>query len=102
VDDWHLFASRGRPLKLQSYAEGRWHTANDGGKALLSAVDGSAVASISSRGLDFASMHAYARRIGGPALQKLTFHERAIGLKALAQYFGWQFYQCLFLKQLLQ
>lgn len=72
-------------MKLQSYAEGRWHTASDSGKALLSAVDGSAVASISSRGLDFAAMHGYARRIGGPALQKFTFHERASMLKALAQ-----------------
>lgn len=73
-------------MKLQSYAQGKWHTASEGGKPLLSAVDGTAVASISSRGLDFASMHAYARRVGGPALQKLTFHERAIMLKALAQF----------------
>src|SRR5436309_13352193 len=28
----------------------------------------------------------YARRVGGPALRKLTFHERALMLKAMAQY----------------
>ncbi|MFL6774685.1 MAG: phenylacetic acid degradation bifunctional protein PaaZ, partial [Sphingomicrobium sp.] len=36
-----------------------------------------------SGGLDFAGMLKHAREIGGPALRKLTFHERARMLKAL-------------------
>lgn len=73
-------------MKLQSFAENRWHTAKDSGRELLSAVDGEPVATISSLGLDFASMHSYARRVGGPNLRKYTFHERASMLKELAKY----------------
>ncbi|HMS02492.1 MAG TPA: phenylacetic acid degradation bifunctional protein PaaZ, partial [Gemmatimonadaceae bacterium] len=38
----------------------------------------------SSGGLDFAAMADYARTVGGPALRRLTFHERAAMLKAVA------------------
>ena len=69
---------------LESYAAGRWHTAPDEGTPLLSAVDGSEVARISATGLDLGEMVTYAREVGGPALAKLTFHERAAALKALA------------------
>jgi len=53
---------------------------------LTSAVDGEPVAAISSKGLDFAAMLEHAKRVGGPALRKLTFHERGDMLKALAKY----------------
>ncbi|WP_430335913.1 phenylacetic acid degradation bifunctional protein PaaZ [Rhodococcus sp. ACT016] len=69
---------------LQSYAQGRWHTAPDEGTPLLSAVDGREVARISSTGVDVPGMIDYARSVGGPALAKPTFHERAAALKALA------------------
>ncbi len=71
-------------IKLESFTNARWQAGNDEGKALRSAVDGSAIASISSRGLDFAGMLSYARDVGGPALRKMSFHERALMLKALA------------------
>ena len=54
MDHCRHIRHRGSNVKLQSYAEGKWHTASAGGKSLLSAVDGTAVASISSQGLDFA------------------------------------------------
>ena len=38
------------------------------------------------RGLDFAGMAEYARRVGGPALRRLTFHQRALMLKEMAKY----------------
>ena len=38
-----------------------------------------------SGGLDFGGMLNHARTVGGPALRKLTFHERAHMLKALGQ-----------------
>ena len=49
-----------------------------------SAVTGEVVAQTGSQGLDFAAMLDHARKVGGPALRKLTFHERAWMLKALA------------------
>ncbi|MCK8670948.1 phenylacetic acid degradation bifunctional protein PaaZ [Rhodococcus sp. HM1] len=69
---------------LQSYVQGRWHTAPDEGAPLLSAVDGHEVARISSTGVDVPGMIDYARTVGGPALAALTFHERAAALKTLA------------------
>ncbi len=71
---------------LGSYAEGRWVSGHGEGATLLSAVNGRAIANIQSDGLDFGAMANYARTVGGPALQQMTFHERALMLKALAQY----------------
>lgn len=68
---------------LESYAEGTWYSATDEGTPLLSAVDGSEIARVSSSGLDVAGMIDYARTVGGPALAALTFHERAALLKQL-------------------
>lgn len=68
---------------LESYAQGRWFAASDEGTPLLSAIDGTEVARISSSGLDVAGMIDYARTVGGPALAALTFHERAGILKQL-------------------
>src|SRR5690606_10025920 len=53
---------------------------------LFNAVTGEAVAEASSNGLDFKAMAAYARTVGGPKLRKMTFHERALMLKAVAKY----------------
>lgn len=71
-------------MNVQSYALGKWFTGADGHE-VCSAVTGEPVGIVSSRGLDFAAMLNYGRRAGGPALRKLTFHERALKLKALAQ-----------------
>lgn len=68
---------------LGSFAEGRWHTPVDG-RDVLDAVTGNVIAQISSEGLDFGAMMAYARNVGGPALRKMTFHQRALMIKALA------------------
>ena len=73
-------------MKLQNFAENDWFTASDNGKTLTSAVDGKTVASITSLGLDFAAMLAFARRTGGNNLRRYTFHERANMLKALAKH----------------
>jgi oxepin-CoA hydrolase / 3-oxo-5,6-dehydrosuberyl-CoA semialdehyde dehydrogenase len=72
-------------MTLQSYASGEWF-AGEGGDVVRHAITGEPVATVSSRGLDFAKMLDYGRRVGGPALRKLTFHERALKLKALAKY----------------
>ncbi|MDH3768470.1 MAG: phenylacetic acid degradation bifunctional protein PaaZ, partial [Gammaproteobacteria bacterium] len=72
-------------MRLESFAEGQWVAGRDDGPVLLSAVNGEPIASISSHGLNFADMVAYARRVGGPGLRKMTFHQRAAMLKALAK-----------------
>src|SRR6476659_4430733 len=68
---------------LESYAAGRWFRASDEGTPLLDASTGEEVARISSKGLDLGAMTSYARRVGGPAIRELTFHQRAALLKEL-------------------
>ena len=72
------------PITLQNYAEGKWVAGAGGLAELRSAIDGEVVALTSSQGLDFAAMLNHAREEGGPALRALTFHQRALMLKALA------------------
>jgi len=73
-------------MKLENFAENRWIAGADDGKPLTSAVDGRTLATISSKGIDFAGMLGFARRVGGPNLRRHTFHDRAFMLKALAQF----------------
>ena len=73
-------------MKLGNLALDRWMEGNGDGRTLTSAVSGDPVAAITSDGLDFAAMLDHARRVGGPNLRKMTFHERGDMLKALAQY----------------
>ena len=69
--------------QLLNYERDRW-IAGDGGLAEIpSAIDGSPVAMTGSNGIDFGGMLGHAREVGGPALRKLTFHERARMIKAL-------------------
>src|SRR5882724_1472909 len=70
---------------LQSYIGGRWTTSDDGGKPLHSAITGDEVARISRSGVDIPTLLDHGRNTGGPALQKLTFHERASRLKQLGK-----------------
>lgn len=73
-----------KPITLQNYAEGKWVAGSGGLAELRSAIDGDVVALTSSQGLDFGAMTRFAREHGGPALRALTFHQRALMLKALA------------------
>lgn len=73
---------------LASYSCGTWFRATDEGEPLLDASTGEEVTRISSTGLDLAAMTTYAREVGGPALRALTFHERAVALKAMAKMLG--------------
>ena len=73
-------------MALASYAQGEWIEGRGRTTTLLHAVTGEPVAEASSEGLDFAGMLEYGRRVGGPALRRMTFHERALMLKRMAQY----------------
>jgi len=72
--------------QLKNYAEGKWVNGTKSGETLHNAITGDAIYTASSDGLDFGEMMQYARKVGGPALRKLTFHERGRMLKALAMY----------------
>ena len=71
---------------LRSYVQGSWHTPSGEGQPLYDAVTGAEIAQISSDGVDMAGVLEHGRRVGGPALRALTFHQRAGLLKALGQY----------------
>jgi oxepin-CoA hydrolase/3-oxo-5,6-dehydrosuberyl-CoA semialdehyde dehydrogenase len=72
-----------KTLKLLNYERDQW-IGGDGNLAeISSAIDGAPVALTGSGGLDFGGMLRHAREVGGPALRKLTFHERARMIKAL-------------------
>lgn len=70
--------------KLENYITGKWVTGDGDGQVLYNAVTGEPIATASTRGLDFASILEYGRKVGNPALRKMTFHERGNMLKALA------------------
>ncbi|GHH30723.1 phenylacetic acid degradation bifunctional protein PaaZ [Lentzea cavernae] len=71
---------------LESYAAGRWFRAQAEGEPLLDAVTGEEVARLSSEGLDLRQMTDHAKRVGGPAIRELTFHQRALLIKELAKH----------------
>jgi oxepin-CoA hydrolase/3-oxo-5,6-dehydrosuberyl-CoA semialdehyde dehydrogenase len=72
-----------KTAQLLNYERDRWTAGNGNLAELSSAIDGSPVATTGSGGIDFGAMLRHAREVGGPALRKLTFHERARMLKAL-------------------
>jgi len=73
-------------MQLKSYVQGKWVAGGGEGTALRDATTGAVVARASTDGLDFKGMLEYGRRVGGPALRALTFHERAALIKDLAKY----------------
>lgn len=73
-------------MKLKNYALGQWVEGEGEGKKLHNAITGETIAEATSKGLDFGEMLTYGRKVGGPALRKMTFHERGRMLKALAMH----------------
>src|SRR5579864_1807713 len=71
-------------MQLQSYVAGRWCSGGEG-QALRDATTGTVIASSSNDGVDTRALLQHARQIGGPALRRLTFHERAGLIKQLAK-----------------
>lgn len=73
------------PRRLESYVCGRWTPGEKEGQTLLDAATGAPVATIDSTGLDFAGVLEHGRRVAGPKLRAMSFHQRALMLKALGQ-----------------
>ena len=71
---------------LESFVAGRWLSGRRDFVDLQDATTAEVIFRVSSEGVDFASMLAHARGVGGPNLRALTFHQRAALLKALAKY----------------
>ncbi|MGK0406232.1 MAG: oxepin-CoA hydrolase/3-oxo-5,6-dehydrosuberyl-CoA semialdehyde dehydrogenase [Roseivirga sp.] len=70
--------------QIKNYVMGEW-VAGEGEELIAyDAIFGTPVGSVSSAGLDYKAILEYGRRVGGPALRKMTFQERGRMLKALA------------------
>ncbi len=73
-------------MNIQSYVAGEWFSGGGDGARVVNAVNGDYIGAVSSDGMDFREVLRHARETGGPALRAMTLHERALCLKALAQY----------------
>lgn len=71
-------------LRLESYLCGQWQAGDDEGRPLINPVSGEQLARASSSGLNLQSGLDYARKVGGAALQKLTYAQRAALLANIA------------------
>lgn len=71
-------------IDVQSFAAGQWTNPGAGARNIASAITGEVIAQAGNDALDVQGMLSYTRDIGGPALRKLTFHDRARMLKAVA------------------
>ena len=69
--------------KLENYILGSWISGDGDGQTLYNAVNGNAITTTSTKGINFADVLAYART-NGNVLAKMTFTERGLMLKALA------------------
>ncbi|WP_431247876.1 phenylacetic acid degradation bifunctional protein PaaZ [Leifsonia xyli] len=74
---------------LPSYIRDGWWTpdpdAGEGAADILDASTGAPIAQVSTAGLDLAGALEHARTVGQRSLGELTFHQRALRLKQLAQ-----------------
>jgi oxepin-CoA hydrolase/3-oxo-5,6-dehydrosuberyl-CoA semialdehyde dehydrogenase len=73
------------PRRLESFVSGEWTRGAKEGAALLDAATGDPVAFIDASGLDFGAALDWGREHGGRALRTMSFHDRALMLKALGQ-----------------
>jgi oxepin-CoA hydrolase/3-oxo-5,6-dehydrosuberyl-CoA semialdehyde dehydrogenase len=71
---------------VESYLQGAWWAPDAVGTPVRDASTGETVAEVSVEGADIAGAVDYARTVGQASLGALTFHERALKLKELAQY----------------
>lgn len=68
----------------QNYIAGGWHDPSGNLFPQYDAVSGELIANCSSEQIDFAAVMDYGRKVGGPALRKMTFRARGLMLKKLA------------------
>ena len=71
-------------LEVKSFVAGKWLPPDDDARMIENAVTGDVIAKAGRADLDVSLMLEHARRVGGPNLRAMTFHDRAKMLKALA------------------
>ena len=71
-------------MKIESYSCGAWKAGDDDGVEVCNAINGNPIGRVSSNGLDFEAMLHHGRNHGGAALRRMTIHDRADMIKALA------------------
>jgi oxepin-CoA hydrolase/3-oxo-5,6-dehydrosuberyl-CoA semialdehyde dehydrogenase len=64
-------------LHVHSFAAGQWIAPGSGARSIESALTGAVIADAGNDTLDVQAMLEYGRTIGSPALQAMTFHDRA-------------------------
>jgi len=72
--------------KLGNFVLGNWIDGDGDGQILFNAVNGTPIASATTKGLDFASILEFGRQQGSSRLRRMTFQERGRMLRALALY----------------
>jgi oxepin-CoA hydrolase/3-oxo-5,6-dehydrosuberyl-CoA semialdehyde dehydrogenase len=70
--------------KLGNYITGSWISGDGEGQPLFNAFNGDLITHATTKGLDFAAILDYARKVGNLALRRMTFPERGRMLRALA------------------
>ena len=73
-------------MKIQSYVNGQWVSGNGHSTKCFNAVNDEIIGEINSLTSGFENLLDYGRTKAGPALRKLTIHQRAQMIKALASY----------------
>ncbi|WP_420124110.1 phenylacetic acid degradation bifunctional protein PaaZ [Nakamurella sp.] len=73
-------------ITVANYVAGRWLDPSGDRVSLLDATTAQPVAEIGTSAIDLGPAIDHARTVGGPALRAMTFHERALALKRLAQH----------------
>lgn len=71
-------------MQITNYIQGKWVEHKDDGLPQYNAVTGELIGTTNSKPVDYQGMLDYARKTAGPALRKMTFHERGRMLKSLA------------------
>lgn len=71
---------------VPSYLQGAWWAPDTAGVPVRDASTGEIIAAVSAEGADLAAAVDYARTVGQAGLGTLSFHQRALKLKELAQY----------------
>lgn len=71
---------------LKSLVEGQWIEGEGSERPMFDATSGEVIFNLKNGGFEPEAAVAYARDKGGPTLRRMTFHERALMLKALGMY----------------
>ena len=72
-------------MQIRSFIAGQWRAGTGTPVMLRDATTAAVIGEASAQGIDGRAMLEHARSVGGPNLRRLTFHERAARLKALAR-----------------